>query len=476
MPTVLGIWQPVGGGLVILAFTVLGALAIVTVLPTADLTTLLSIGFPLGSGLFTFVIFILNWAGREISLGLLVGVYLASIGALSMLNFTNGSLHAWHVSRSGRRTEESIFRQPFLIIILVLVAALIISATVYSVGRAYSSWDGAAQWAVKGYAIAETGSVKAVENWGMWGTSYPLNIMLQVATFKLLGTELLPASKLIFPAFLFSVSLGCLRFWRKQGVRRELASLGVLYIVTNPVLFIQSTNGYANQAFGALVALGVISLAEGVESNELGRQTLGGALLGIGAWTRPEGALYCIAIGLSLLILAKSTSKANHSLFRVLAPCSLIGLWLVFAWGGVAGNWLADQSAQTASTPLGNAFGGFIAGLRLGQFHLSGLIFVLELFVKRALAPDNWGAFLPTTGFLFLFAGLKRPGWKRLSNLYLAAAAVAAWTVPVLIYYAVSFAPFNDFELVLRRDFDRAVIPAFLVTTVLAVNLWADQD
>jgi hypothetical protein len=50
-----------------------------------------------------------------------------------------------------------------------------------------------------------------------------------------------------------------------------------------------------------------------------------------------------------------------------------------------------------------------------------------------------------------------------------------AAALPVLTYYARSFAPSADFQAVLRRDFDRAFLPGFFMLCITAVQAAAGR-
>jgi hypothetical protein len=62
-----------------------------------------------------------------------------------------------------------------------------------------------------------------------------------------------------------------------------------------------------------------------------------------------------------------------------------------------------------------------------------------------------------------------RRGWQRPVMLSLFVLSLIVMVLPVLIYYARSFAPSADFQAILRRDFDRAFLPGFFMLCVTAV-------
>jgi hypothetical protein len=298
----------------------------------------------------------------------------------------------------------------------------------------------------------------------MWGRSYPLNIMLQIASFKLISGDLLPGSKLLFPLHILAMSLGLFRFWIKQGVSRKISLLGVLFIQSNIVVFIYSTDGQVNPSFAAILTLGSLACLEGVIERKRNVQILGATFLGIATWTRPDGIVFSAAIIASIILLDVIRKPRDASLLMVIPPIAMTTIWLLFAGDIFSGH------------PPGETIGSSLNNLSGDIFYFRMAILIPSLFIKRALNPYNWGAFLPTMTLLATIAIFATKSWKRAANAYLLAFAIATSLVTYLTFYFFALQPWDEIENILRRTFDRAFLPAFIAITVLCINLWADSS
>ena len=435
-------------------FILLGLQLARCIAPGADRLLLTSVAFPLGSGVYTWCVFCLAWIGLPLGRGLL-----AFVAAALLV----GSVLFRRVSRGPVRGEANLVGGPADAgmrdrALWAALGVLLLVALALSVGRSYSAYDAAAGWAVKGYGIALEGELDAGREWGLFGLGYPLNIMLQVATFSLFEGETLPGSKLLFPMYLVAVSLGSYRFWRKYGVSSRPALLATGFVATNPVVFLHATNGYANLAFAATLTLGTLLNLEGILEDRARIQAIGGLLLGIAAWTRPEGIGFFVAVVLGLFLL---WALAGIGTIRAL-PWLVPGAALALGWNGFA--WKALLQSH-----LGETLQAVPSGLSLSDPNLFELYLIPRLFLERAIDPGNWGLFLPAIMALSLLGLAARRSWQRpvILSLFVLSMIVAA--LPVLIYYARSFAPSADFQEILRRDFDRAFLPGFFMLCVTAV-------
>ncbi len=456
-------------GLTLLA--VLGALGVQllrAILVEWDWLELLSLAYPLGSGVLTWLLFLLSWLGVQLtpfSVGatgvatLIVASWIAELrhnkGSSAMIR--NAPLSGWEPQR--KRPAIGLG----LSLSVVMLAALAIS-----VGRSYAAYDSMTGWALKGYGIAMEGSILAGREWGMWGLNYPLNIVIQVAAFFLFGNDLLPESKLLFPIYLACVCLGVFLFWRRFRVAPTLAVFGVILLATNPVVFLQSTNGYANLPFTAVLILGVLTGIDGFLRGDARRQFLSGLLLGIAVWTRPEGVVYAGLIAASLLGITRFARINRVQPFAFLSPLITIAIpWLIFAWlhHELDPDWI--QHGDTAAL----AIASLVDGSSRGAARLFDLYLIIRLFIDRAVSPNNWGAYLPVLGSVLVLSTFIRRVWNRREIAHLAAVAAITIVIPVALYFALSIQQWPEFVMILRQDFDRAYLPAYFMTNVLAIAL-----
>jgi len=456
------------GFAVVAVLSALGVQLARAILGKSTWPELLGLAYPLGSGVLTWLLFILSWMGLRIT-----ALSLAATAAFALVGATwAAEVRRKQVLQSAtdsRRVIREDTGGTFVRIGLGLAfAVLIAAALVISVGRSYAAYDAMAGWALKGYGIAASGSVLAGRDWGMWGLNYPLNIMLQVATFRLFGGDLLPESKLLFPVYLACVGLGIFSFWRRFRVAPALAAAGLMLIATNPVVFIQATNGYANLPFAAILTMGILAAIEGVLEGDPRRQIISGLLLGIGVWTRPEGFLYVALVAAAVAAVARLGRFGR--VYPLAFTLPVIGLsvpWLVFALTHYELDPVWIQQGDTAVLAVTN----LLEGISAGGAQLSTLYLIVRLFLERALLPENWGAYLPVVTLLFALSAFARRTWARKEIPYLVAVSVITIALPVALYLVLSIHGLPDFVLVLRRDFDRAYLPAYFMTNVLAITL-----
>jgi len=442
-------------------FILLGLQLARCIAPKADHLLLAGVAFPLGAGIYTWCVFCLAWVGMPLGKGLLAFVAGALlVGSVLFRRVKRASVRAEANPVGGSAGAGMLDRALWGALGVLLLVALALS-----VGRSYSAYDAAAGWAVKGYGIALEGELDAGREWGLFGMGYPLNMMLQIATFSLFEGEILPGSKLVFPLYLAAVCLGCFRFWRKHGVPGRTALLATAFLATNPVVFLHATNGYANLPFAAILTLGSLLSLEGILEGHGGIQAIGGLLLGIAAWTRPEGIGFSLAVVLGLILLRVLARIGTIRALPWLAPGAALALgWNAFAWRAVMVGHLGETIQAVPS------------GLTLGDFNLFELYLIPRLFLERAISPGNWGLFLPAVLALSVLGLAARRGWQRPVMLSLFVLSLIVMVLPVLIYYARSFAPSADFQAILRRDFDRAFLPGFLTLCIMAVQAAAGRN
>lgn len=280
-----------GSLLTLAGLSLLGVLIARSLFPGADGGLVTALGFPLGAGMFSWLAFLLSWAGVPLTAGTLVGAF-GSICAVLV-----GYLVVRRREASAPRCEpdDIVGRDPLPGWVRgagwLAVGMAVGAAAVLAVGLAYYAWDDIVIWCLKGYGIALEGSIHAGSHWGSMNLWYPLNIPVLVATIRILTADNLPGSKLLFPLFYASMLLGIIRYLRRSGVSPSLAVLGGVCIGTVPTVFEHATTGYANLPLAAYLVLGTLSLTEAKGRGETGLTVLGGTLLALAAWTRPEGLL-----------------------------------------------------------------------------------------------------------------------------------------------------------------------------------------
>lgn len=446
--------------LVVAALAGLGALLTRALLEAPAPVDFLSLSLPLGGGVLTWTLFLMSLAQIPLVRTSVTLTYLLLVVGMTIYGVRRGR---W--GRANRQAEPRSQRMGLAPLILVLCCALLLVSSALAVGRSYSRFDAMAGWSVKGYGIALEGSVAAADRWGTWGRAYPLNLPLQISLFWMFGGDELPGSKLLFPLTFVSLLAGIYRFWRTQGVGAKLASLGVLFLLTNPLAYLHSTLGVANLPFAAYLTLGSLWLSQGVFRDNARHRWVGGSLLTIAIWTRAEGIAYCLAILVGLWLAVRLLKAGQLSRPLWLIPLAAVTLsWFGFSLVGVA------------ESHLGSAVGDFFERLLAGQFNARYLGEIIRLYAVRGISPGNLGFLFPVLALLLGFGLWRlRPLRDPLGAALLGIAAIAA-AVPVGLFYVRSFTRWTDFTDLLTRSFDRATLPAIFLTVTTAILLLGERQ
>ena len=461
-PAARAIWQAIVIDALLLAGLLLpGSVACALLLPRAGLEEVLCLGWPLGLALTTWLTFLLSWAGARVSLGLFIvawGAWLLVLGVI--LRRTRG---IWpHEIMPGLVADARGIKGHASVVNVILVTAaafLLAQMVVISVGRGYSLFDAIANWALKGYAIAQEGTIWAGKDWGGHGLAYPQNLHLAISLFRLADGDALPGSKLLDPLLLSSMLMGCFRFWKRTAVPSHLALGGAVVILSVPLIFFHGTIGYANLLYTAYLTLGSLWVLEGLAEDRPQSSALGSLLLGCAAWTRPEGAITAAVQGLSIVLAGRVVlGRKVRPAYTVLPFAVLAGTWLAFGLPHIR----ADGGGGLIST--------FFVDLAVGRQGLTPFFRLVDFATKRLLLPDKWGLLFPLILLLLLIGiprGVRR-GWTKIAPLVVF--MIVGFALPVAVLTAVGYSWTPAY---LDDAFDRAWLPAALAVFVGAWQLAA---
>ncbi|MGA9190450.1 MAG: glycosyltransferase family 39 protein [Anaerolineales bacterium] len=431
---------------------------------------LLALAVPVGAGILTFCLFLLSWLGVRLSFGLCAGLAIViSVLAGALARHQKGRM--WQITqwRRGWDGAGGVWR----VVLLVAGLGLLGLAVALSVGASYRLYDPVQIWSVKGYGIGEAQSIFAGAEWGVHGLAYPLNIPLQVALFFMADGDALPGSKFLYPIYGVALCVSVFAFLRRQQIDERMAGLGAIFLGSVPIVFFHATSGFANLPFTALLVAGALWGLQGTRTSSIRDGLLSGLLLGLAAWTRPEGIFYALA---ALLLVSAASLRSQRTLGlmgALAAPLILIsGTWFIFA---------ATGSTVTGSTPERQIL-SYLGQTLSGRIDLSGLwtiisVFSYSMFVPyRAMFPaisaTYWGVlFVVAIGMLIVsgssFSLRQNSVWVWLLSL---TGGFAALTV--LEFYVQSYT-IDNFPALIERAFPRAALPAaalLLVAAICALN------
>jgi hypothetical protein len=446
---------------VLAGFIFLGSVLVAVLLVEPSLPALLILSLPVGAGTFSFVLFLLSWAGIPLTLVMVIIVFAILAAILLMVRWLQTRPHLYLFKLRNPFLGEKYILSRWTVSLLGLLVLLFITGFIISVGRGYSLFDDLAIWGLKGYVMADHNSIMAASQRSGHGLAYPLNLSLVVSVFRLVSGDLLPGSKFIF--FLLPISLlaGIYHYWKKLGVPNILALAGALVLISTPIIYMHSTYGFANLPFTAYLVLGTLWSIDGLTSGRRGPLITGGLLLAFAGWTRPEGIGYSLAIALTLAFFQRLTKgKANH-LYPWLASILIIpAVWFVFSHQYVS----EDQ--------VGGALQAFNISVSEGTYRFEYIRYILGISIDLLKDVKNWGYLLP---LMLLGIVLSLPRVLRLKHPdnhfihYLLPAVFVAILGPIVLFYVESFTE-TDYYTFMLVSFDRAFFPAAIFITVLAIS------
>jgi hypothetical protein len=462
--------------LLLLALALLGGGVLISIRRPWPALELAAMALPIGAGVLTWVLFLLSWAGVRLSLLSAGAAYLLLLGASATLArrlARPGPVVDWPGVRLRRLAigiDGVLAGSPTVqLLVGVAGAGLFLLAVGLAVGISYRLYDPVQIWSVKGYGISQEGTILAAERWGVHGLAYPLNLPLQVALFHMLDGDLLPGSKLLYPIFGLSLCLALFAFLRRQHVDRLTAGLGALLLGTVPIVFFHSVEGFANLHFTFYLTAGIFWGVWAVQTGAIREQWLAGLLLGLAAWTRPEGVLYSLGVPILLTATARILRWGRVSPAALALPVAAIaGSWFLFDLSG----------AHLRGSNLDEAVSRAASEVAAGEIDLSGLWTILRVFGRAAFVPflamfpavsaTAWGALFPALLLLLLpRLGQLRPRVDPARfALLLQWLFVAATNVAVFYIRSYSKPAFTAF---IERTFPRAFLPTAVLMTALAV-------
>jgi hypothetical protein len=424
----------------------------------------ISMIFPIGIGINSLLLFWFSLAG--VPLNFLV-IWIAPFLGLAVLVFLRLKVLNKPISFSPIQSLREILINSSLSskILVIGVGAVTLLALLQSIYFAYGNWDGAAIWAGQGYGISLESSIFAVERWGSHGMAYPLNIPLAISVFKTLSGDLLPTSKVIFPIFLASASLGLAGHALARRGQPWLVVLGSLTFISAPVIFIHGTSGFADLPFSTYLVLGVLWGVRAMEKRAKSLFLLSGVLLAISTWTRPEGIGYVVLVVLLCTALHQMVLNGKIHWLYWLAPILVAAI-----------PWTLLSMQHVANSAMGVSLQDFTKNILAGNLNLRDLYLIPRLFLDRALNPDRWGYLFPAITLILLFSLGRFDPRRNPAQFTFAALTVLIALIPVGLFYVQSFTRGSEYIPMINRSFDRAFFPATMMLTFLVMTAFPETE
>jgi hypothetical protein len=359
-------------------------------LPGTEKLEQISLGYILGIGIFTFIWFLLNWAG--IPYNLISGFVL--LLSLNIILFV--------VDRVICKTKKwkpivnlSYFKKLNTIekFLLGIVIFLCVSALAQGIYWPIRYWDSLVLYDFRAKVFAETGFMQAAISRGYF-FGYPLLTSLAHTWVYLLGgTNPSFLYALLYISLLISFFLNL----KKLNIGRTTAIFLTAVVAVSPRLFDHTQWAYTNLPYSIYIILGSIYLYFGIKKKHFGAYVVSALLIGLSTWTRSAEPFWlsCVigAIIFSLILRKWLWPIIYLGLFLpIMIP------WRMFQEAYQEGT--AKITTQIVSTAYGLvnhiSFSSIVATMDFvtryvfEQYLIFFVIFVVALILKLIMKSKNW--------------------------------------------------------------------------------------
>jgi hypothetical protein len=438
----------------------LGSFFVAILFKAPNWSDLFEYSIPLSMGILTWGIFICSFLGIKISLFMVVLLYIGllvfSIAAYRIRYGIFPMLPAFPVVGPLRRWK---FTDGVFLLLILFAIAVFCAIAFIAIGRGYSTGDDIINWSFKGYAMVDSGTIWAGNRWGGHVLAYPMNLPLSIGIFRLADGDVIPGSKFLYLSLTFSLLFGCYRFLLRNNINKIWAVMGMLALLLIPLFLFHATIGFANLPFTVYLVLGILHSLEGIWSSNKTEVFVGGLLLALAAWTRPEGLFFgTIFLGF-IYLLAVFIMKKKFS-FQ-LASLSFIPM-VIFP-----GSWmfLLGRTAM-GDDQIGNALKTTMGDLLTGNLNFEALFILARYAQKTFIAPSY---IILAFSVLITILSVPVTRWYRDKfKLSFVLLDVLAFLLPAFMLLVASFSE-EDFVIFLDQSFDRAYLPALTMTILAAL-------
>lgn len=439
----------------------LGILTVRFLLPRSGFLEQISLGYGLGIGIITWILFLLSWAGVPLNRITILFVFfiLVAMGILGRkLAGRQAAPPPDPAELKPGRISVMLDSAGWILFVIFGVALLILS-----VGLSYYVWDAMAIWSVKGYGIGLEGSIFAAAQWGAKGLAYPLNIPLGISIFFAFDHDLLPGSKLLFPGFLISLLIGIYFFLKKQNLPAWLTWCVVFAIGTTPILLQYSLIGYANVPYAYYQVLGTLWIAWGLKTEDLRRVTAGGILLALSIWTRLEGLEFWLVAVIGLAVVWRREMVRRNAALAIALPALIVGI----SWVGFV---RLNQATTGETTVLFTA----LTRMLHGEFHPLAVYTIARYAAYLVIRTGVYGSLLPLAiGLALLLAIFSRRVRKDRLTMTLLGCGLLIGIGVMGMYYMTSYDSSMSLLAWLGTGFDRMLFGAVILLAMTSgIILW----
>ncbi len=365
----------------------------------------LFLGFGIGTGLMTFEMFLIAWAGILFSTLIISSIQVASVIVFGYLAQSSGalfrrsSLPSFSIHGSRSMSWADYLRRALLVLLLgwIIVKVLIVSYESYILP--VNSFDSWAHWSSGAkFIFYEKGLALDPSNEHYFGAGYlkvqryPLHVPLLQVWASLCMNEAHESYMKVWSLYYYIAIIGLTYFSVRREASPFLALLAAFFVSSAPLLTYHALIAYADLPLG-YYALGsaicfwkyIKRASTGNGHGRSGTLVLMGVFSAFGLWTKMEGLFFAFAwaLGLALFLIRK---KSWTNLFRYLTPVFAVAVpWYVF---------LLTTGTTVSYGEEKEAGAAVIHGLHLE---------VLPVILKELMASANFNMIFPFLFVLCLF-------------------------------------------------------------------------
>ncbi len=357
-------------------------------IPKSNILERISLGFLVGTNIFTILLFILNWRfsvsyslnnSLTALIGFLVFSYLANF-ATRKINKIKG----WNLRLSFSLKKFTRLEKIIIGVLLLLIVSVVVSNFYWPV----KDWDALAVYDFKAISFSTTGYMDDAIGRGYF-TAYPMFGPLVHTFIYLTGV----GSPMFFYSLLYISFITSFYFLLRKISGKTLSLIGILVFASNPLIFNHATMAYQNLPYTIYFALGIIYMSLGLENKNRSYLLLGGLVFALSNWVRMEFFLFFYLIIALHVLRVFITKKYNKKMIiPIIFSCVLVYL-VHYLWQG----FISDKF-NTDSINIGKSISVYIQTISQvpSMSHLSSLFgYILKGFGVTF-------SFLPIIYFLFL--------------------------------------------------------------------------
>ena len=355
-------------------------------LPEAEKLEQVSLGYILGIGIFTFIWFLLNWAG--IPYNLISGFVL--LLSLNIILFAVDRV----ICKTKKRSpiiNLSYFKKLNTIekFLLGIVIFLCVSALVQDIYWPIRYWDSLVLYDFRAKVFTLTGFMQdAIARGYFFG--YPLLTSLAHTWVYLLGGT---NTSFLYALLYISLLISFFFNLKKLNIGKTAVFFLTAAVAVSPRLFDHTQWAYTNLPYSIYIILGSIYLYFGIKKKDFGAYVVSALLIGLSTWTRTSEPFW-----LSCVVIAVVSSVFIKKWLWPIVYVALVGS-LMLPWRAFQSTYnmgsvnVVNQVVSTSHYVVQNLQASIlkptfdfvmanVVKMYLIYFVLLGAILLIKLFIK----------------------------------------------------------------------------------------------